>query len=111
MRWLIVGLVAVLLTCGLPTSADRRAEVRAREAKPDVRKAKALPRWPSAKDLARLKSVEGKPSWKVIQVLGHPSKVERRKDGTQVWKYPWVASCSVWIEKGRCTGTWYEGGY
>jgi hypothetical protein len=55
------------------------------EAQPDTSKAKPLKRWPNAQDIAELKSLEGKPTWRVLQVLGHPSAVGRRPDGTQVW--------------------------
>jgi hypothetical protein len=106
-----LALVLAVPSAG-PASAGRTPSRDARrQAKPDVRKAKPLPRWANAKDLARLKSVEGKPAWRVIEVLGHPSKVQRKADGSEVWDYPWVASCRVWIEKGRVTATRYEAGY
>jgi hypothetical protein len=81
------------------------------EAKPDPTRARPLDRWPNAVDLARLQSVEGKPKAVILQVLGHPSRVERRPDGEEVWDYPWCAACRVWIRKGVCTGTFYTGGY
>jgi hypothetical protein len=85
--------------------------VQVLEAQPDTTKAKPLERWPNAQDIAKLKSVEGEPKWKVIQVLGHPSAVDRRPDGTEVWDYPWCAACRVWVSNGVCTGTFYTGGY
>ncbi len=67
--------------------------------------------WPTAADLARLKSVEGKPRAVVLRVLGPPSKIERRPRGEEVWDYPWLAACRVWIRDGVCTGTFYTAGY
>jgi hypothetical protein len=61
--------------------------------------------------MARLQSVEGKPKAAILQVLGHPSRVDRRPDGEEVWDYPWCAACRVWIRKGVCTGTFYTAGY
>src|SRR5688572_10504780 len=56
--------------------------------RPDTTKARPLGHWPTNRDLARLQSVEGKPVHQVLQVLGHPSVVRVRADGTQVWNYP-----------------------
>jgi hypothetical protein len=81
------------------------------ESEPDTRKARQLDHWPNARDLDRLKSVEGKSRAQVIRVLGHPKQVERRPDGTEVWDYPWLAACRVWIKGGVCTGTFYTSGY
>jgi hypothetical protein len=108
----------LVLLALLPTSADapsglsdRSAAAALLEMEPQPSKAQPLDRWPNAQDLDRLSSVEGKAKWKVIRVLGHPSAVERRDDGTQVWIYPWCASCRVWIKNGVCTGTFYTSGY
>ncbi len=81
------------------------------EAEPEPRLARELDRWPNINDLTRLQSVEGKPKVIVLQVLGHPCRVERRPDGEEVWDYPWCASCTVWICNGVCTGTFYTAGY
>jgi hypothetical protein len=81
------------------------------EAEPDPTRARELDRWPNDADLARLQSVEGRPKAVILQVLGHPSRVERRSDGEEVWDYPWCAVCSVWMRKGVCTGTFYTAGY
>jgi hypothetical protein len=78
---------------------------------PDPRRAKALGRWADDRDLARLKSVEGKPKRKVLEVLGHPSAVKKGPNGTEVWEYPWLAACRVSIRKGICTETFYTAGY
>jgi hypothetical protein len=78
---------------------------------PDPSQARPLDRWPNGADLARLQSVEGKPKALVLQVLGHPARVEFRPDGAEVWVYPWRAACRVWLRKGVCTGTFYTGGY
>src|SRR4051794_28989663 len=72
------------------------------EAEPDPTRARELDRWPNAADLTRLQSVEGKPKAVILQVLGYPSRVERRPDGEEVWDYPWCAACRVWIRKGVC---------
>jgi hypothetical protein len=108
-------LAALLLTalvgsgdCSGPRQASPRAVV---EAEPDPSRARPLERWPNAPDLARLQSVEGKPKAVILQVLGHPSRVERRPDGEEVWDYPWCAACRVWIRRGVCTGTFYTAGY
>ncbi|GEM_PF-2463674 len=81
------------------------------EAEPDPTRARELAHWPNAADMARLQSVEGKPKAAILQVLGHPSRVDRRPDGEEVWDYPWCAACRVWIRKGVCTGTFYTAGY
>ena len=79
--------------------------------RPDVSKAKPLERWVNARDMARLKSAEGKPQWMVLVILGHPSAIERRADGTEVWDYPWQAACCLWFKNGVCTGAFYSAGY
>ena len=82
------------------------------EAEPDTRQARELDRWPNANDMTRLQSVEGKPKAAVIlQVLGHPSHVERRPDGVVIWEYPWCAVCQVRIRNGICIGTYYTAGW
>jgi hypothetical protein len=105
-------IIALLLQAGILTAvfalpaADRACE----QAKPDTRKAQAL-HWPDAADLARLRSVEGKPASKVLEVLGHPAAVSPAPDGTQVWDYPWLACCRVWLKDGVCVDTYYTAGY
>ena len=81
------------------------------DAKPEPSQAQPLDRWPNVDDLARLQSVEGKPKTVILHVLGHPSRVDRRPDGEEVWEYPWCAACRVWIRQGVCTGTFYTSGY
>jgi hypothetical protein len=81
------------------------------EAGPDPSRARPLDRWPDDADLARLRSVEGKPKAVILRVLGHPARVQRRPDGEEVWDYPWQAACRVWVRRGVCTGTFYTGGY
>jgi hypothetical protein len=81
------------------------------EAEPDTTRARELDRWPNANDLARLQSVEGKSKAVILQVFGHPSRVERQPDGEEVWDYPWCAACRVWIRNGVCTGTFYTAGW
>jgi hypothetical protein len=78
---------------------------------PDTTKAKRLERWPTHQDLAKLESAEGKPRWLVLVILGHPSSVERRADGVEVWGYPWLAWCEVRFRNGMCTETFYTAGY
>jgi hypothetical protein len=78
---------------------------------PDPSRARPLGRWPNAADLARLRSVEGKPKAVILRVLGHPARVERRPDGAEVWDYPWCAACRVWLRQGVCTGTFYTAGW
>jgi hypothetical protein len=77
----------------------------------DPSRAQSLNRWPNGVDLARFQSVEGKPKAVVLEILGHPSRVERRPDGEEVWDYPWLAACRVSIRKGVCFGTFYTAGY
>jgi hypothetical protein len=38
-------------------------------------------------------------------------RVVRRSDGSEVWRYPWLAACEVYIEDHKCIGTFYSGGY
>ncbi len=105
---LVLIAFAGLGVASLPPRASFQVAV---ESEPDTTKAKALDRWPDDRDLAKLQSVEGKPKWQVIRVLGHPRHVERKSDGTEVWDYPWCAACTVWIKNGKCSGTLYTGGY
>jgi hypothetical protein len=78
---------------------------------PDPTRAKELDHWADETDLARLKSVEGKSKAVILRVLGHPSGVERRPDGEDLWTYPWCAVCCVRIRNGVCTSTFYTAGY
>ena len=78
---------------------------------PDTRKTRELGRWPNAQDIAKLQAVEGKPRWMVLLIIGHPSRVERRANGDEVWDYPWVAACHVRFKNGVCTSTFYTAGY
>jgi hypothetical protein len=108
-------LAAVLLTafavpCDSSGPRPPSAQV-AVEAEPDPARARPLDRWPDAADLARLRSVEGKPKAVILRLLGHPSRVERRPDGEEVWDYPWCAACRIWVRRGACTGTFYTAGY
>jgi hypothetical protein len=110
------GRLAILLLIAIPglalASVPRGpAFLTFIDPEPEPRLAKPLDRWPNEQDLARLKSVEGKPRRVVLRLLGHPSAVERRADGEEVWDYPWCARCRVWIKGGVCTGTFYTAGY
>jgi outer membrane protein assembly factor BamE (lipoprotein component of BamABCDE complex) len=78
--------------------------------KPDTSKATRLKGWPDDRDIARLESAKGQPSWKVLLILGHPSYVERKGE-FETWYYPWNASCSVWFKDGICKGSFYTAGY
>ncbi len=78
---------------------------------PDTSKSTPLGRWANDSDLARLKYAEGKPSWVVLVVMGHPRRIERRVGGSEIWDYPWVSSCRLWFENGVCVGTSYSAGY
>jgi len=97
-----VGVICVLRQPALSAPKDTE---------PDPTQSKPLDHTPDDEDLARLRSVEGKPKEQVIQVLGHPRKVERQADGTEAWDYDWSAGCRVWIRNDVCTGTYYDGGY
>lgn len=87
------------------------AIIAATQQQPNTKMARPLGRLPTGQDIARLQSVEGKPRWVVLLVLGHPSFVERRADGFEVWDYPWFAACRLWIKNGVCTGTFYTAGF
>jgi hypothetical protein len=97
-----------LLAAVLPDSSPA---VPVLVAEPDTNKSVPLDHWPNADDLAKLRSLDGKPRWQVLQILGHPCHVERRLDGTEVWDYPWCATCRVWIKNGTCNSTFYTAGY
>jgi hypothetical protein len=105
-----LALVTVFASAA-PSDVERPRHWAAVAAEPDPRLARPLERWPDAADLARLRSVEGKPKAVVLRVLGHPSRVERRPGQEEVWDYPWCAACRVWFRKGLCTGTFYTAGY
>jgi hypothetical protein len=108
--FLAAVLLAAFAGIGDPSAPARPAPPPA-ESEPDPSRSVPLDRWPNDADLTRLRSAEGKPKATVLRVLGHPSRVERRPDGAEVWHYPWCASCRVWIRKGVCTGTFYTSGY
>ena len=93
----------------LAQTAQKDAALAAMAAAIRARKADILAA--NAQDLAKLQSAEGKPRWMVLLILGHPSAVQRRPDGVEIWDYPWVAACRVWFQKGACTATFYTGGY
>lgn len=101
----------VVLGMGLPSGPSKPSHRAVIEAMPDTTLAQPLDRWPNAADLDRLQSVEGKSKATVLRVLAHPSRVERRRGGEEVWDYPWLAACRVWIRNGVCTGTFYTAGY
>ncbi|HEY1380735.1 MAG TPA: hypothetical protein VGF55_28290 [Gemmataceae bacterium] len=113
MAWRFVGALALVtaVASGAPGDVGQSGDRALVEAAPDPRRAVALDHAPTAADLDRLRSVEGKPAAVVLRVLGHPYQVERRPDGEEVWDYRWCAACRVWVRKGVCTGTFYTGGY
>jgi hypothetical protein len=104
--YFVVVVLAAVPVSGTPSGAGKTGD-------PVVVHPLARPpsRWPNAADLARLRFVEGKPRTVVLLVLGHPSRVEARPDGEEVWDYPWCAACRVWFRSGVCTGTFYTAGY
>jgi hypothetical protein len=104
-------LVTAFVVAGDLSDSPQPSTQPAIEVGPDPTQAQEFDHWPDATDLARLQSVEGKPKVVICQVLGHPSRVERRPDGEEVWDYRWCAACRVWIRKGVCTGTFYTAGY
>ncbi len=111
-RALLAALLLTVLAGPGGSSGLRQPAPRvAAEAEPDPSRARPLDRWPTAADLARLQSVEGKSKAVILRVLGHPARVARRPGGEEVWDYPWCAACRVWIRRGVCTGTFYTGGY
>jgi hypothetical protein len=113
-RWCWGLAVVVLFSVGGEHSSsarEPRASLSVIGPQPDPRQASAVSFWPTAADLARLCSVEGKPQAVVLRTLGHPMRVVRRSDGSEVWRYPWLAACEVYIEDHKCIGTFYSGGY
>jgi hypothetical protein len=101
--------LAAVPVSGTPFAAGRTGDRAVIPSGPP--RARPPSRWPDAADLARLRFVEGKPGTVVLLVLGHPSRVEARPDGEEVWDYPWSAACRVWVRSGVCTGTSYTAGY
>jgi len=108
---LAVALLAAFVMPWTLSSARQPSSQGVVEIVPDPSRARPLDHWPNDEDLKRLKSVEGKPKVVILLVLGHPSAVTYRADGEEVWDYPWLAACRVWIRKGICTGTFYTAGY
>jgi hypothetical protein len=112
LRFAIASIViSTVLGCGTSSSTHHSAAQLDLQDEPDITKSKPLDRWPDREDLQRLKSVEGKSKREVIRALGHPCKVSRQPDGTEIWDYPWLAACRVWIKDGKCSGTFYTAGY
>jgi hypothetical protein len=102
--------LAFVATGDSSTSREPSAEMIV-ESEPDPSRARELDRWPNDADLAKLLFVEGKPKEVVLQVLGHPNRVNRLADGEESWDYPWQAACRIWFRKGKCIGTFYTAGY
>src|SRR5438874_2037485 len=86
------GLLVLGLTPApaLPSGPDALPSQLVKEEEPDPRQVSPVGLCPGEEDLARLKSVEGAPRGKVLRVLGHPRAVKWKKDGTEVWDYPWM---------------------
>ncbi len=111
-RILVASALLLLFAGSVDSSGPRQPGSQAvTEAEPDPRKARALDRWPNDEDLARLESVKGKPKVVILQVLGHPYRIQRKPDGEEVWIYPWSAYCEVKVRNNVCTDTFYTGGY
>jgi hypothetical protein len=113
-KWCCGMAVFALLSAGGADSwskPERFADPSMIGPQPDPCHASAIGLCPTAADLARLRSVEGKSQAVVLQTLGHPNRVVRRADGSEVWQYPWMAACEVYVHQGKCTGTFYTGGY
>lgn len=112
MRTILAGLLLMVFVGTGDSSGPRQPNSEeVIEAEPDPSQVRELDHWPNAEDLARLQSVEGKPKAVILQVLGHPCRVERRLDGEEIWDYPWCACCRVWLRNGVCTDTFYTAGY
>jgi hypothetical protein len=99
------------LNLGAPAVFGPVAALTLTQQRPDTSKARPLERWPNQQDIARLQSAKGQPQWMVLLILGHPSAIQQRPDGSEVWDYPWVAACYVRFENGVCTGWFYTAGY
>jgi hypothetical protein len=111
-RWGLALFVLLSASSGASLSRpERPANLSVIGPQPDPRQASAVGLCPETADLAKLRSVEGKPQAVVLQTLGHPMHVVRRADGSEVWQYPWIAVCEVYIQRGKCTGAFYSGGY
>ncbi len=111
-RTILAGLFLTVFVGSGDSSGPRQPNADVvMEVEPDPSQARFLDRWPNDGDLARLSSVEGKPKAVILRVLGHPCRVERRPDGEEVWDYPWLACCCVWVRNGMCTGTFYTAGW
>ena len=107
--YLAAVVLAAFPVLGTPSGAGPTGDRAV--ARPGPPRTRPPSRWPNAADLACLQFVEGKPRAVVLLVLGHPSRVEVRPDGEEVWDYPWCAACRVWVRGGICTGTFYTAGY
>jgi hypothetical protein len=105
--------LAILATALLGSGSGIPGAVAARPVrlKPDTRQARPLDHWPTQADLDLLGSVMGRTPAETIRVLGHPSKIARRKDGRVVWSYPWLAACTVTFKQGVVVDTFYTAGY
>ena len=102
---LAIGLSTLTALAGVTTVAPDESS------RPNPKLAKPLKRWPSELDLKRLESVKGLRAADVLKTLGHPSRVERQKDGHERWIYPWLAIASVSLHNGVATDTFYTAGF
>ena len=89
-RIAIAGFI-LLLTGGGVLAAILRdtAESGILEQEPDVSLAQPIGREPTNEEVARLEAVVGSSPAEVIRRLGHPSRVGKYHDGSDVWTFPW----------------------
>jgi hypothetical protein len=78
---------------------------------PDPSKTVRLTRWANAEEFDRFHSVRGMPRRKVIQTLGHPWQIDKRPDGTEVWRYDWGVDWRLSFTGGVCTWTHSNDGW
>jgi outer membrane protein assembly factor BamE (lipoprotein component of BamABCDE complex) len=109
MNRILIVCMLTLLVLGCQTGPRTAGGVIATE--PDTSLAKPLGRWPNDEDLARLESTKGKTKAEVLAILGHPKKVSFNPEGVEMWDYPWLAVCRIWLKNGIVSNTYYDAGY
>ena len=102
---LTASIMPVLASGPLPPQLDLAND------EPNPQLARPLDHRPNASDLARLRSVMGKPKADILKTLGHPFRVRRPHAGLEIWDYPWQAQCCLWLSDGVCTSYFYTDGF
>jgi hypothetical protein len=74
-----------------------------RDPEPDPSRTVRLTRWATREEADRFCSLKGMTKRKVLQTVGHPWKIDKQPDGTEVWTYDWGIDWRLFFRGGVCT--------